>query len=265
MIKLIAFDIDGTLFNDQKVVSEKTKKALIAACNKGITIMLASGRSIHGLRQLALRNGLPIEKMVLLAFNGATVTEGLSEDVLIDTPIDKAIAQRLIKDLKHYPVTLMVPHHQELAVEDLDGYLVRWEIETERFTGKVVEDLSTIDFEPNKLIITGSESVLNQIMAELALLYALEVSLVSTGPNNLDVAAVGIDKGTTLKRYCELKGIDRMEVMAFGDNYNDMTMIDYAGIGVAMGNAIREVKAIADRITGTNDEDGIASILNELL
>lgn len=265
MFKLIAFDIDGTLFNSSGNISEPTRNALLAAHNKGITLMLASGRSIHGLRQLALRNRLPLDNMVTLAFNGACVAEGNSEEILFETPIEKSVARQLIKDLKERPITVMVPYHHELYVEDFDGFLVRFELETECFTGKLVEDLSTLDFEPNKVILTGQKEDLDRFMEEVAPRYASEASFVFTGPNNIDVSHSGINKGDTLKRYCELKGIDRKEVLAFGDNHNDLVMIEYAGIGVAMGNAIEALKNIANRITLTNDEDGIAVILNEML
>jgi Cof subfamily protein (haloacid dehalogenase superfamily) len=265
MIKLIALDIDGTLFNSNRDITEITRNALLAAHDKGITLMMASGRSIHGLRQLALRNGLPLDNMVTLAYNGACVAEGISEEILFETPIEKSVAQRLIKELKKMPITVMVPYHHELYVEDFDGLFVRFEMETECFTGKLVTDLSTLDFDPNKVILTGQKEDLDRFMTEVAPRYSSEASFVFTGSNNIDVAHKNIDKGTTLKRYCELKGIDRMEVLAFGDNYNDLTMIEYAGLGVAMGNAVDSIKEIADRITGSNDEDGIAMVINELL
>lgn len=265
MIKLIALDIDGTLFNSDGNITEITRKSLLAAHEKGITLMLASGRSIHGLRQLALKNKLPLDNMVTLAFNGACVAEGNSEEILFETPIHRSAAQQLIKDLKDYPITVMVPYRHELYVEDFKGFLVEFEIETECFTGKLIKDLSTIDFAPNKVIMTGQKEDIDRFYKDVAPRYASKASFVSTGPNNVDVVPIGIDKGTTLKRYCELKGIDRLEVLAFGDNYNDLAMIEYAGIGVAMGNANEAVKAIANRITKTNNEDGIAAILNELL
>jgi len=265
MIKLIALDIDGTLFNSDGNITEVTRNALLAVHEKDITLMLASGRSIHGLRQLALKNRLPLDNMVTLAFNGACVAEGNSDEILFETPIRQSAARQLIKDLKDYPITVMVPYHHELYVEDFKGYLVEFEMETERFTGKLINDLSTIDFDSHKIIMTGQKEDLDRFLNDVAPRYASDVSFVITGPNNVDVVPKGIDKGISLKRYCELKGIDRMEVLAFGDNYNDLAMIEYAGLGVAMGNANETVKAIADRITKTNDEDGIAIILNELL
>lgn len=265
MIKLIALDIDGTLFNSQGEVTKITRSVLMKAHEKGIRLMLASGRSIHGLKQLAQRNGLPLDNLVYLGFNGACVAEGENTEILFEVPLSIDLAQRLIKQLKTYPVTIMLPHRHELYVDDQSGHLVDFECETESLTKKVIPDLSEIDFVPNKVVISCEPELLKPIEKEMKDIFESETNVVISGPFYLDFTAKDIDKGASLKRFCELKGIDASEVIAFGDNYNDVTMIEYAGLGVAMGNAVSNVKSIANVITATNDEDGIAVILNKIV
>lgn len=264
MIKLIALDIDGTLFNTQGKVTPLTKAALQSAHEKGIKLMLASGRSIHGLKQLALHNGLPLDNMILIASNGGSVSEGSSTEILFEEPINNDLAKRLIKVLKRYPVTIFIPYGDELWVDEPDGFLVALEVETENLKLKVVPDLSAVAISPNKIVLSGQRAILDQIDLEVSPQFR-EANLIVSGPNYLDIMAKDIDKGNALKKYCELTGIDRSEVIAFGDNYNDLKMIEFAGIGVAMDNAIEPLKSIANVITTSNDDDGIAHILRQVI
>ena len=265
MVKLIALDIDGTLYNSQGEVSALTRFALKKAHDKGVRLMLASGRSIHGLKQLAQRNGLPLDNLVYLGFNGACVAEGENTEILFEFPLGNELAKRVIKQLKKYPVTIMLPHRHELWVENGNGHLVDFECETESLNKQVIDDLLNIDFEPNKVVISANPELLRPIEIEMNDLFGNETNIVISGPVYLDFTAKDIDKGASLKRFCEMKGIDRADVIAFGDNYNDVTMIEYAGLGVAMGNAIPNLKSIANVVTATNDEDGIALILKKVL
>jgi len=265
MIKLIALDIDGTLFNSKGEISPLTKAALMKAHDAGIILMLASGRTIHGLHQLALRNNLPLDHMIFIGSNGAVLADGESESILFEKIVKQDVAKTIIQKLKAYPVTLMIPDGEKLYIEDLEGYQVGLELQTECLTPVVFPDLSEIPFSPNKIILSGSTEVLIQILDEMAQTYLDEATFVLSGFNYLDITAKDTDKGSALKHYCELKGLHPSEVIAFGDNHNDLGMIRYAGMGIAMANAVDELKAVANRITTSNDEDGIAHILNELL
>lgn len=265
MIKLIALDIDGTLFNSDHQITPATKAALMKAHDQGITLMLASGRTIHGLRQLALRNGLPLDHMVLIGSNGAVVAEGEHETVIYEETMDLEVARALVRAVQPYKVSLMIPHGQELYVPDDKDPIALFEVETEKLSIIVVPDLTQIDFRPNKLVLSAEETQLLAIREAIQKDFSDKVNFMVSGSIYMDLMIPGIDKGTGLKHYCELSGIDLSEVIAFGDNYNDLELIKVAGIGIAMGNAVDALKAVADRVTASNDEDGIALILNELL
>lgn len=265
MIKLIALDIDGTLFNSKLEITPATKAALMKTHDQGITLMLASGRTIHGLRQLALRNGLPLDHMVLIGSNGAVVAEGEHETVIYEETMDLELARTLIKAVQPYPVTMMIPRQADLFVEDPTNTMILQEVETECLNLFVLKDLSTIDFKPNKVILTSTLENLNQVRMDLEDQFKGKAVFMVSGNEYIDLMIPGLNKGTGIKHYCELTGIDLSEVIAFGDNYNDLDMIKVAGIGVAMGNAVDALKEVADRITDSNDNDGIAKILQEYL
>jgi len=265
MIKLIATDIDGTLFNTQGEISPLTKASIMAAHEQGIILMLASGRSIHGLKALALHNGLPLNHMVLVGCNGAVVADGEKEKIIFEEPIKLDLAKKLIENLRTHPVTQMIPEGHYLFVEEKNGYLVDFESETENLTKKVLNDLTQIDFPPTKIILTAEPDKQFQTQKTLIAQFGHEANFVMSGSVYIDVMAVGIDKGAALKHYCELKGILPSEVIAFGDNYNDVGMIAYAGVSVAMANAVDELKAKAKYITLSNDDDGIAVFLDQYL
>lgn len=265
MIKLIALDIDGTLFNSKGEISLLTKAALMKAHDSGVTLMLASGRTIHGLHQLAIRNQLPLDHMICIGSNGAVLADGESESIIFEKTVDPKIAKETIQKLKAYPVTIMIPDEEKLYIEDLEGHQVALELQTECLNAVVIPDLSEISFAPNKIILSGPQDVLQTILEEMAPSYKDDATFVLSGFNYLDITAKDTDKGSALRHYCELKGILPSEVIAFGDNHNDLGMIRYAGIGIAMDNAVDELKAVANRIARSNDEDGIAHILNEII
>ncbi len=164
MIKLIALDIDGTLFNSKGEISPLTKAALMKAHDAGTILMLASGRTIHGLHQLALRNNLPLDHMIFIGSNGAVLADGESESILFEKTLKLDVAITIIQKLKAYPVTLMIPNEATLYIEDMEGYQVGLELQTECLTPVVFPDLSKIPFPPNKIILSGSTEVLIQIL-----------------------------------------------------------------------------------------------------
>lgn len=265
MIKLIALDIDGTLFNSQGEISPLTKTTLMKAHDQGVTLMLASGRTIHGLHQLAIRNDLPLDHMIFIGSNGAVLADGQTESILFEKTVDLKVAKTIIQQLKAHPVTVMIPDEEKLYIEDLNGFQVSLELQTECLTPMVLSDLSEIPFAPNKIVLSGPQDALLKILSEMAPIYKDVATFVLSGFNYLDITAKDTDKGSALQHYCELKDIDPSEVIAFGDNHNDLGMIRYSGIGVAMDNAIEELKAVAQRIAPSNDEDGIAHVLNDVL
>ncbi|KAF0226280.1 MAG: Cof-like [Erysipelotrichaceae bacterium] len=263
MIKLIALDIDGTLYNQHDEIMPLTRSALLRAHKNGVILVLASGRSLHGLRNLILKQRIPLDKTILLCYNGGVVADAESNEILFEDLFDEDLSKRIITHAQQFPLTLMVPCKDVLWVQDPNGFNVAYASSSENHTVKVMPDLSLIDFCPNKLMISADPKVLDQVMDQLIEPFKREVHFLKSRPDFIEINPKGVDKGSALRKYCDLMKIGASEVLAFGDSYNDLTMIEYAGIGVAMGNAVDEVKAIADAVTLSNNEDGIGHFLND--
>ncbi len=265
MIKMIAVDIDGTLYNSQEHIMPLTKASLLKAHKLGIVLVLISGRSIHGLRSLAIVHGIPLAHTLLIANNGGIAMDALTQTVLFETNIKKSVAQAIIRNAQHHPVTVMIPANANLWVEKPNAAHVLYEAETEHLEIKTLDDLSKIDFDPGKIMITTDKNELDQYLDLIGEPFKSQAYFSKSDPFYINICAQGLNKGTALKRVSELMAIDASEIMAFGDNYNDLEMITYAGIGVAMGNAVEDLKKVANAVTRSNDEEGIAVFLKDYL
>lgn len=263
MFKIIAMDVDGTLLNSKREIQEETRQAILKAQEKGALIMLASGRPVNGLLHQIERMGLKKEGMILLAFNGAAVADALTQEVYYQKTIDLNLTRDIIKHVHHYPVSLMIPKGHELFAENPEGYHVRVEAKVNGLDLRIVENLENLDFCPNKIMMSAEPAILDLYLDQISAPFNKYADFIKTAPFYFEVTEKNVHKGMALSHYCEIAGISLEDVMAFGDNYNDMTMIETAGLGIAMGNAVEALKAKADRVTASNDENGIALILEE--
>jgi Cof subfamily protein (haloacid dehalogenase superfamily) len=265
MIKVIALDIDGTLFNAHEDIMPLTRQMLMEAHKQGITLILASGRSIHGLKSLVSRLDFPLENTMLIGYNGASLIDASTHEILFQSIINQDLAVSVLNSTRNHPVTVMIPVDDELWVEDLQHPLVQFEAQTENLRLRFNKDLSQLELNPIKIMITSDKDNLKEYFDQLPEDLHNQAIFARSGDVYIDVTNLGCDKGSALQRYCELKGISRNEVIAFGDNYNDLSMIEYAGIGIAMGNAVEDLKKVANEVTLTNNEDGIGVWLQKHL
>jgi len=265
MIKLIALDIDGTLFNQHDEIMPITKAALLKAHKHGIRLALASGRSLHGLRNIVLMQQIPLDRTILLCYNGAVVADAENSEIYFEDVFEEELFKRIIIHAQQFPLTLMVPFQDNLWVQDPSGFNVVYSAQSENQTIKAISDLKSINFRPHKIMMSAQPEVIDRYMSQLIEPFHDEVNFLKSRQDFIEINAKGVDKGSALKKYCEMFKIGASEVLAFGDSYNDLTMIEYAGIGVAMGNAVDEVKAVADAVTLSNNEDGIGHFLNDYI
>lgn len=286
-IKWIVTDMDGTLLNGRDEISETTKKALMACQEKGIRLILASGRSY--VRQMPYAEELKLKKYggCLIENNGLTyndLTEGgrhkqtsLGRDdievlfpflqkweVEIQSYEDDAIHywipdwMRPFKERerieKHYsPEHPMVAGAWSWVTENINGYPRLIEIHT-------MEELPD---KLNKINATDNPERINELHEALTGQYGERYEIVRTGPRLIEIAPKGITKGKTLKKLMDMAGIRPEEVIAFGDGENDVDMFRTVSYGIAMGNAENYVKVHAFDVTKSNEEDGIAAALEK--
>ena len=260
--KLIALDLDGTLNNDQKVITPKTREALIKAQQQGAIVVLASGRPTSGL--FGESQALDLEQYhgVLLSYNGGKVIDVTTQEVLLEKAIPCSLAKKLLRHLEAFDVTPIVDNGEFIYTNDPQGFNISYESEGNHLPLKIVENIAdAIDFNPVKILIASPHEKLVPASQNIIEPFKQDLSFIFSAPFYLEATMKGIDKAKSLALICKKLNILPQEVMAFGDAQNDKSMLEFAGLGVAMANATDELKAIADEITLSNNEDGIAHTL----
>lgn len=263
--KLIALDLDGTLKSTDKRILPKTKAKLQELAKKGVVIVLASGRPTAGLYEEAEELDLGTTGGYLLSFNGAKVVNYQTKEVIYQKVYDTKTAYAVYDRAKEYNLAVMTYTDEFIITEDDHDQYVKTESEINRMPIKHVDDFKkAVDFSVNKLLLTGEPEYAGAILDEFKAPYGDSLSIYRSAPFFIEVMAQGIDKAASLQVLIDRLGIKRDEVISFGDGYNDLSMIEFAKMGVAMGNAVTEVKERADYITLSNDEEGIYECLEML-
>jgi len=276
-IRVVAVDIDGTLTNPQFHVPERNIAALRAAHDAGIQIVLATGRRHDYAMPVARELGVPI---LLVSSNGALVRSSDGETLFTEC-LPTSTAHKLIRYMDQYRghavLTFDRPHHPGNGalvlerVDELAGSVSRW-LEANRPYMKFVVPLEdALTENPVQAMYCGSVSFMKGVQAWLEQAEFLDdLTILKTQYDHrdlclLDILAPGCSKGHALRRWAQEQGIAREEIMAIGDNYNDLEMLEFAGLPVIMANASDDLKQNGWRETASNSEDGVALAIEELL
>ena len=264
--KLIAMDLDGTLNNDQKIITEKTKAALMAAQKKGIRLALASARPSPGLFKERDILRLQDHKGILMSYNGGRIVDAETGKVLFETSMDLQQTKQVLRFLETLPVTPILDDGVQFYVSDKNGFKVDYECRNNNMVCSEVENLADfLTFAPIKILMSVLPKQLPQVQSEIAAFLPESLTVVQTADFYLEVIPKVINKGQGIRDICAVLGIDPSEVISFGDAANDIPMLREAGMGVAMGNAAEAVMAAANMVTLSNNDDGIAVALEKLL
>lgn len=270
-IKLVATDMDGTFLDDDKNIPEENMKVLRECAAAGIEVVPATGRAMKGIPE-AIKN-LPGVRYAITT-NGAVVAD-LKAGVIADArriPVDLAvrimtIARTSQDDIMYDAYIDGIAYTMDCFYQNLERYVhTPGMVALVRSTRKVVPDNIDYVLERNTEIdkinmyfpSMDARSRMRKVLSEIPGIFVS-----SSIPNNLEINAAGADKGGALLRLAEFLGIKREETMALGDGENDLSMIQAAGIGVAMENGEEDVKAAADYITVTNNEAGVAAAIRK--
>lgn len=265
--KIIALDIDGTLVNSKKEITSHTKNTLIKLQKKGKKVVLASGRPTQGVLPYARELKLKKYGGYVLSYNGGCVTEiGERNKVIYSKNFPIKYIPEICEVIKDRNVTINTYENDTIiAGNALNDYS---EIEP-RVVGmpmKFVEDFASyVNFNVIKCLLAGEPKEIEELEKIFSEKYDGKLGIFRSEPYFLEMVPIGIDKAESMDRLLKSLNLTEDEFIACGDGYNDVSMIKYAGLGVAMENANSKVKNAADYITLTNDRDGVAHVVEKFM
>ena len=260
--RAIALDLDGTLTNHDKVVTPRTRQALLLAESKGAIIILASGRPTYGIVPVA--ECLDLEKRggYILSYNGGNIVNAKTGEKLFSQFLPDAVIPILYKYAKEKNHALLGYAGNEIITEVPDDQYVKEESRINKMNIRKVDNLlDALEPHPTKLLMTGDPTDMIKAEEELVEILGEKMDIFRSAPFFLELVPKGIDKAQSLLRLLSKINLTPADLMAFGDGYNDLSMLKLAGVGVAMANAAPEVRADADYVTLSNEEDGVAEAL----
>lgn len=235
-IKLIALDIDGTLLDENGIISEANRETIAEAQEKGVSIVLSTGRSILACREIA--ESLHLSSYLVTA-NGSEIWDCSGN-----------LVERRVLHADHIQMMWELAQKHKIYF---------WAITSD----KIWREEFPVDISAHQWLKFGfdmdDDELRNNMIEQLSKYHELEIS--NSSPTNIEINAIGVNKAAGLMKVCHRLRISMNEVLAIGDSLNDIAMIKEAGCGVAMGNAQDIVKEAADWITGTNMEDGVSQAI----
>ena len=273
--KLIAFDLDGTVLNSQKGVPEGNLRAMARAAERGVVLVPATGRILRGIPE-TLRK-LPYIRSYILA-NGASAVDSQTGRRLFEASIPLELALRFYDYADTLPVLYDCYQDEDswmsqAMFDRLGEYFAREPNMIElmdRLRTRVPDfkgTLRQIGRPLSKLQLYFKPEDEPERQRQIALIPQLFPELVATTSmkNNIEINSIDATKGKALLALAQELGIPREQTVAFGDGSNDASMLEAAGLGIAMANSLPGVLACADRVTGTNDEAGVGQAIEALL
>ncbi|MEJ6400161.1 sugar-phosphatase [Nicoliella lavandulae] len=265
-IKLIAIDIDGTLVDDEKVLREPTKQAIAAARAKGIKVVLCTGRPISGVEKYLEELSITGEDEYAITFNGSTVQSAdgniitnhtITYDDFVDT---EALSRKLGVNFQIETTEAIYAFNRDLSPYTVyESAIVRLPIKY-----RTPEDIKP-ELTITKSMYVSTPEKITHAKENIPSYISDKLYVVQTEPFFLEFLNKNISKGNALKELTNKLNLKPENVMAIGDQGNDLSMIKYAGLGVAMGNAIDDNKAAAQFVTKTNTENGVAYAINKFV
>ncbi|MCV9878939.1 sugar-phosphatase [Brenneria izbisi] len=266
-IKLIAIDMDGTLLTPQNQISPAVKAAIAAARAKGVQVVLATGRPFIGVARYLAELDLQQEECFCITNNGALVQRAINGECVAQTTLsfdDYLYFEALSRKLNvHFHA--MDFNFVYTANKDISAYTVH----ESHLTGiplkyRTVEEMDRSMTFP-KVMMIDEPPLLDHAISQIPPQAFERYTIMKSAPYYLEILDKRVNKGAGVRMLAEHLGIARESVMTLGDQENDLAMLEYAGLGVAMGNAIETVKAISQFVTKTNQEDGVAYAIEKFV
>ncbi|MCH3971376.1 MAG: Cof-type HAD-IIB family hydrolase [Oscillospiraceae bacterium] len=263
--KLIAMDLDGTLTTSKKKISPATQETLLRAQHEGVRLALVSGRPTPGVLPLARQLQMDRWDGYIVSFNGAKIVSCKTGNVLYERYLPQELLPRLCGLNKKHPLVTMVYSSDTIVTETPDSQYARSDGRINHMPIEEVPNLlQRIDFHVNKFLFAGDPEYIANLLPSLRREFPT-CSIYCSEPYYLEVMPNNVDKGQALSVLLGRLGLNRSSLLACGDGFNDISMVRFAGMGVAMENAQPPVKEAADFVTRTNDNDGVAYAVQKFI
>ena len=295
--KVLILDLDGTLTNKNKVVSELTKKALDKAAKAGVKIVLASGRPTFGILPVAEAINLKEKGGYILSYNGGKIINFATNETLYEQVIKYEEEAEILELAKKHKLDFACTENDSiLLTNNVDNIYVAIESGINKMKMKEVPDIENyLNFSVPKFVLfydkkNARKGEIREVREKIypdKLDYSIAIKsdidyladkekifkkklgdkfeVYRSESFFLEVLPKGIDKAKSIAKLLEKLGLTKEEIIACGDGFNDRSMIEYAGLGVAMANAVDAVKEVADFITLSNEEDGVAYVIEKFI
>ncbi len=264
--KIIVLDLDGTLTNRDKIITPRTKEALMKAQGAGKIVVLASGRPTAGVEPLAKELELARFGSYILSYNGGMITNCRTGEAVFSALLPLESNKKIIGLSKEHRVDILTYEGGRIITNNQECPYALKESAINHLPLCQVENMEEyVDFQVPKFIMLDDGDYLVTVEPKVKAALGRDFSVYRSEPYFLEIMPKGIDKAQSLERLLQRLGMKREEMIACGDGYNDLSMIKYAGLGVAMENAVLPVRNAADYITASNNDDGVGLVVEKFM
>jgi len=263
--KAIVLDLDGTLMNSNNQITKKTQELLIKIQKLGIKVIIATGRPTQGILRVIELLKLKQFGGYVLSYNGGRIIDMNDNSLIFDSYLEKDMILDLFDQSRLFKTHLLAYTDQFILTEDSDQYI---DIESQINEIPVVRVHKFKDELKNrsvKCLMTGEPNHLINVETQLKAIYHDQLSISRSLPFFLECMPIGINKGNCLTILLNHIHMDKSEVIACGDGYNDISLIEAVGLGIAMSNGCEPLKEKAKYITLSNDDDGVAHVIEKFI
>ena len=260
--KLIACDMDGTLLNSENKITNRTVAAIKAAKEKGVVFTLSTGRPVQGARKYIEQLDLDCP---IITYNGAVIVHSRSGEIIFSQNMDTSEAKTVYSEAVKRGTMFLVWSQNKLYVSGFGEKSAFYESNVNT-KAELIEDFDKLLNQGiTKILWINDANLLDEWIPQLNSINLKHTTVTKSRATFLEFFSNKTSKAVAMEKLGEYYGIDKTQMIAMGDLSNDLPMIEYAGLGIAMGNATQEVKAAADYVTDSNNDDGVAKAIEKFV
>lgn len=272
-IKLVAIDLDGTLLHTDRSLSDENKAAIKEAKEAGVHIVLCTGRPLRSMQHVLEEAELMDKGDIAITYNGGLIQKTNTGEIINEITFNREecldiyeLGQLLNMPINFIDLDYVYEPPYPKGAESIYQAFAR-DVPKEKALQYVNVDVAELPdpFTINKIVISRPPEELDAAIPNIPASYHEKYNIYKSQPHILEILPQHVDKGYSMRILGELLGLSKDQIMGIGDQENDLSLVENAGFGVAMGNAIEHVKEAADYITLTNDENGVAHVIRKFV